>query len=107
MDLIKAFGIALRDVRQQRGLTQEDFSIVSSRTYLSTLERGLKGPTLEKIEQLSGVLKVHPLTLIAEAFLHEDPYLNPELLLSRVRDELKVLRSEPAGTDSINSHRVG
>lgn len=94
MDLIKAFGIALRDVRQRRGLTQEDFSIVSSRTYLSTLERGLKGPTLEKIEQLSGVLKVHPLTLIAEAFLHEDPCLSPERLIDRVRDELELLRSD-------------
>jgi len=96
MDLIKAFGIALRNVRQRRGLTQEDFSIVSSRTYLSTLERGLKGPTLEKIEQLSGVLKVHPLTLITEAFLQEDPSLSPELLLSRVLDEFNALRSEPA-----------
>lgn len=102
MDLIKAFGIALRDVRQRRELTQEDFSIVSSRTYLSTLERGLKGPTLGKIEQLAGVLKVHPLTLIAEAFLHEDPSLNSEVLLSRVRDELEALRSEPSVSTSGN-----
>jgi len=93
MDLIKAFGAALRDVRVRRELTKEDFSVVSSRTYLSTLERRLKGPTLEKIAQLSGVLRVHPLTLIAETFLHEDPTLTPEVLLNQVRVELEALRA--------------
>ena len=105
MELIKAFGAALRDVRVRQQLTQEDFSVVSSRTYLSTLERGLKGPTLEKIVQLSGVLRVHPLTLIAEAFLHEDPHLNLEVLLIQVRDELEALRTGPVG--SVQSNNAG
>ena len=36
---------ALKIVRKARGLSQEAFSDVSSRTYMSTLERDLKSPT--------------------------------------------------------------
>lgn len=57
-------GNAIRIVRKARGITQEGFSDVSSRTYLSSLERGLKSPTLGKIESLSAALRVHPLTLL-------------------------------------------
>lgn len=59
-----AFGEALRRARKGRQLSQEAFSEISSRTYLSTLERGLKSPTLEKIEAIASVLEVHPLTLL-------------------------------------------
>jgi transcriptional regulator with XRE-family HTH domain len=62
--LRKAFARALKTVRKERGITQEDFALVSSRTYLSTLERALKSPTLEKIDALAGIMKVHPLTLL-------------------------------------------
>ena len=41
MELKQSFGQALRILRTSRHLTQEDFSQVSSRTYLSSLERGL------------------------------------------------------------------
>lgn len=59
---------ALKAARTARGLTQEDFGVVSSRTYLSTLERGIQSPTLAKIEQLAHTLKVHPLTLLTMAY---------------------------------------
>jgi len=71
MSVNKKFGAALRLVRKQRGLTQEDFSDVSSRTYLSSLERGLKSPTLEKIEQLAAVLQIHPASLVALVYLRD------------------------------------
>ena len=48
-----------------RSPTQEDFSDSSSRTYLSSLERKLKSPTLDKLAQLAAVLRVHPVTLVA------------------------------------------
>lgn len=48
MDIKQAFALALKTVRKDRGLTQEDFSETSSRTYISTLERGKKSITLEK-----------------------------------------------------------
>jgi transcriptional regulator with XRE-family HTH domain len=43
---------ALKTVRKARGLSQEAFSDVSSRTYMSTLERDLKSPTLSKLAEL-------------------------------------------------------
>ncbi|MFP3499683.1 transcriptional regulator, partial [Pseudomonas sp. SIMBA_059] len=42
MEIRESLGEALRRMRILHGLTQEDFGVVSSRTYVSTLERGLK-----------------------------------------------------------------
>jgi transcriptional regulator with XRE-family HTH domain len=64
-----AFGKALRQLREIKDVTQEDFGLVSSRTYVSTVERDLKSPTLGKIEQLAAVLGVHPLTLLTVAYM--------------------------------------
>ncbi len=75
-------------VRKQRRITQEDFSEVSSRTYLSSLERGIKNPTIDKVVELSGVLGVHPLTLLCIA-LAEAEGAQPEAVLSRVEKELQ------------------
>ncbi len=72
MSINVRFGRALQHVRLRRGVTQEDFSVVSSRTYVSTLERGLKSPTLEKVEALAKRLDIHPLTLIALAYAGND-----------------------------------
>lgn len=58
------FATGLRGVRHARGMSQEDFGLVSSRTYVSSLERGLKSPTLNKVDDLAEVLGVHPLTLL-------------------------------------------
>jgi len=87
MELKQAFGTALKAHRLARKLTQEDFSDVSSRTYLSTLERGQKCPTLEKVVELASVLRVHPLTLIAESFLALEPGQTLEALLDIVQRE--------------------
>lgn len=93
MELREAFAIALRNTRIRQGLTQEDFGIVSSRTYLSTLERGLKNVTLEKASELAGRMGVHPLTLLLESFLLLDPDMDIDTLLERIRHE--SLSSQP------------
>ena len=49
MKIRHAFAMALRKARKANGLTQEDFAEVSRRAYLTTLERGKKDPTLDKI----------------------------------------------------------
>lgn len=90
MEIRQAFGAALKSVRQSRGLTQEDFGCVSSRTYLSTLERGLKSPTLDKIQEISEVLGVHPLTLLSLAYMQRDSKSASELL-DAVAEELGKL----------------
>ena len=69
MVLLKRFGAGLQKARKSRHMTQEAFSIVSSRTYLSSLERGIKAPTITKIDEIAAVIGVHPLSLIAYAYL--------------------------------------
>src|SRR3546814_18686614 len=48
---------AIRTIRKARGLSQEAFSDVSSRTYMSSLERDLKSPTLHKLTALCEVME--------------------------------------------------
>ena len=63
------FGKALKQLREIANVTQEVFGLVSSRTYISTVERELKSPTLGKIEQIAEVLAVHPLVLLTVAYM--------------------------------------
>lgn len=62
-------GTALQQLREIAQVTQEDFGVISSRTYVSSVERGLKSPTLGKIEQLASVVHVHPLVLLTIAYM--------------------------------------
>jgi len=91
MDIKDAFAVALKQVRTSKRLTQEDFSNVSSRTYVSALERGLKNPTLDKIEDLAVVMGIHPLTLITLAYMIGRNDLNSTELFSVVTKELDKL----------------
>jgi len=58
----KAFGQVLQEIRQERGLSQEQLGFESGyhRTYVSLLERGQKSPSLRTIFQLALALKVTP-----------------------------------------------
>lgn len=85
-----SFATALKTVRKARGLSQEAFSDVSSRTYMSTLERDLKSPTLKKLEELCEVLEVHPLTLLTLAYA-EGSTQQADQLLAQVRRELEEI----------------
>lgn len=78
---------ALKTVRKARGLSQEAFSDVSSRTYMSSLERDLKNPTLNKLAELCEVMDVHPLTLLTLAY--SDNTHDADALLAQVREELQ------------------
>lgn len=87
MEIRESLGEALRRMRILHGLTQEDFGVVSSRTYVSTLERGLKAPTIQKIEELAGRIGIHPLSLIASAYLIQDPDVSLDGLIKQVKQE--------------------
>jgi len=88
MEMTEAFGIALKRIRLRQGLTQEDFGLVSSRTYISSLERGTKKVSFEKACELAKRLGVHPMTLFAECFLVLDKAETLEgLLQSTLRHE--------------------
>lgn len=90
MDNKAAFGRALKKARVVRRLTQEDFGEGSSRTYISTIERGIYSPTVDKLLTLSKILDLHPLTLLALACQELDPEMDKEQLLQRLSIELAL-----------------
>jgi transcriptional regulator with XRE-family HTH domain len=93
MELKEAFGATLRQARLQKGLTQEHFSLVSSRTNVSLLERGGTSPTLAKLEELCGVLGVHPVSLITACYMRKENITDLKAFLARVRNDLKAIDS--------------
>jgi transcriptional regulator with XRE-family HTH domain len=88
MDTRQAFATSLKQARKAKNLTQEDFSTVSSRTYLSTLERGLKSPTLDKIQELADTLEIHPLTLLVLTYTQLEG--NPQVLALMKKVSLEI-----------------
>ena len=90
---------ALRRIRKARGLSQETFSDVSSRTYLSSLERDLKSPTLNKLAELCEVMEVHPLTLLTLAYADGDQH-KVSSLVAHVQRELTSLLSTAENTEN-------
>ena len=60
MTIEQAFGIALRKLRQEKGLSQEALAASSGfhRTYISLLERGVKSPSLTTLDRLSQALGI-------------------------------------------------
>jgi len=65
--LTEAFGAVLREIRKERGLSQEDLGLESGyhRTYVSLLERGLKSPSLQTIYELARALGIRPSELLS------------------------------------------
>lgn len=94
MDLKKALGESLRKIRMHQKLTQEDFSEISSRTYLSSLERGIYSPTIEKLDAIASVLGVHPVTVLVSCYLKVNPNTSYEDLLKQVELEIKNITSD-------------
>lgn len=93
MKLENQFGEAFRTVRHAQGLTQEDFAQESGRTYISELERGLKQPTLQKIDALAATLSVHPISLIFMAYLKDRNIQSVEELTKTLQSQVKEILS--------------
>lgn len=91
MNLRQSLATAIRTVRKNKGLTQEDFGVVSSRTYLSSLERGLKSPTVDKLEEIAGVLNEHPATILLMAYAMQTQPLDREGLIDEISKATKYL----------------
>jgi len=70
MDIQQALGKAIKTVRTSKDLSQEYFSDISSRTYLSVLENGKKKPSVDKIDSIAKAMGVHPLTLFTLAYMN-------------------------------------
>jgi transcriptional regulator with XRE-family HTH domain len=65
-DVRKQFGLRLRQLRQQRELTQEDLAFAAQMDvgYLSQIERGVGNPSLVMIADLALAMKVQPTDLM-------------------------------------------
>ncbi|MBA1201984.1 helix-turn-helix transcriptional regulator [Pseudomonas capeferrum] len=88
MQLKQAFGKALRLMRKSRHLSQEDFGGQSSQTYLSQLESGGKGPSLEMVHALASAMGVHPMSILMQCYLLMDDAATLDSIIDRVRDEI-------------------
>lgn len=86
-----SFGRALRFARTQQGLPQEHLDIVSSRTYVSVLERNRKSPTLSKVDDLAAALGLHPLVLLALAYADPAKPAQVDVLLGQVARDIATL----------------
>ena len=71
----EAFGIAVRELRKERGMTQEEVALVSDidRAYFGRLERAMKVPTLTTVSRIAVALQTSPseLLLRTEQILEE------------------------------------
>ncbi len=93
-----SFPTALRVARVSRNLSQEAFSLVSSRTYVSSLERGIKSPTLSKVDELAAAIGIHPLTLLTLAYMQSVEQNAIAPLLTKVSEELSEI-FDPCGAE--------
>jgi transcriptional regulator with XRE-family HTH domain len=66
MDLVKVFGLNVREARESRGLTQEDLEGMTGlrRSYISDLERGTRNPSIRALERIAAALGVLPSDLL-------------------------------------------
>jgi len=71
---------------------------VSSRTYLSTLERGGKSPTIDKVDAIAQRMDIHPLTLLAMSYADQGYRGNTEALLKKVAKELAQMPKKGKAT---------
>ena len=77
-------------------MAQEEFDTVSSRTYVSELERGVRQPTIVKVDSLAATMQVHPLTLLTLSYCRTLSVAESTALLARVSVEIKELAASAA-----------
>lgn len=66
MPLKKNIGIALRNLRTQKGISQEKLALETGigRRYMSDIENGRRNVSLEIIEKLADFFKIKPSELV-------------------------------------------
>ncbi len=62
-----AFGQTLRELRRERGLSQEALALEAGlqRNYISLIERGVNQPTITTVFKLASALAIRPSEVIA------------------------------------------
>lgn len=66
MNILQAFGQVVREIRQEKGLTQAELAASSEldESYISGIERAIKNPTLKVMEKLAHGLGMQPWILL-------------------------------------------
>ncbi|BBR52761.1 helix-turn-helix domain-containing protein [Pseudomonas putida] len=83
-----AFGSALKEVRVRKEIAQEQLG--ASQSFVSTIERGIRSPTIEKMEEFAERLGVNPATLIVLMQVGQEGDVDE--LLAKIRDEIAALK---------------
>lgn len=78
----KSMGAALRLTRWVAAVSQDDMTVVSSRTFVSAVERGVKSPTIEKLSEIAKALDVDAATIVVVASLLEAR--NPDAKMAEI-----------------------
>ncbi|WP_089162548.1 helix-turn-helix domain-containing protein [Caballeronia sordidicola] len=92
MSLRNGLARALKAARRVSGVAQERLD-VTSRTYLSQLERGRQTPTLDKLDAIAGAIGVHPLSLLIYAYSCDRTDLQIVDIQARIKGELAQIRA--------------
>lgn len=68
MDIRKRFGARIKALREEKNWSQEELADRTDlhRTYISSIERGIRNPTISVIEKLALGLEVSLKTLVSE-----------------------------------------
>ena len=68
-ELEAAFGQVVRQMREAKGMSQEELSFACGRhrTYISLIERGKNSPSLRTVWMLAEALGVEPEVLVRES----------------------------------------
>jgi transcriptional regulator with XRE-family HTH domain len=88
MNLDEALGIALKEIRTGKGLSQE--TIGASQTFVSDVERGKKSITVGKLEEFALSVGVEPATLLVKAAMIQSPTCSLVDLLEKIRQDLSA-----------------
>lgn len=66
-NILRLFGLHLKKIRQNRGLSQEELAHISEldRTYISGIERGKRNVSLVNIVKIATSLNITPSNLLA------------------------------------------
>lgn len=91
LELNKALGQALRELRLSKELSQEH--VGASQSYVSDVERGLKTLSLEKLDEFASSIGVHPISIIAKCYLIRDESLTEDALMKILRKDLDSLNN--------------
>ncbi|WP_426143811.1 helix-turn-helix domain-containing protein [Pseudomonas sp. DWP3-1-2] len=86
MTLDEAIGLAIRQSRTQKGLSQE--AIGASQSFVSDVERGKKSITMNRLEGFANCLNVKPASLVIRAALLATPNLTLDELFEQIRYEI-------------------